>query len=982
MSEFENREYAEISPSEGTLAQPEAAGWLGWVERHTALTLENVLIAGLFLAAVATRLWGLGWRVMSHDESLHVFYSWLLATGKGYAHNPMMHGPLLFEATAFINRIFGATDFTSRLVPAILGIFLVAMVPQLYKPWLGKWGALAASLFFLISPFVLYYSRYIRHDPIVIVWMLLLVRFILGYLDDGRERNLIGAAVALALMFATMEITFIYLAILAVFLAVRLLVKTGFHWSAIRAAREFDLLVVLAGLGALFSSPVALLVLNPIWVRLTGAPLVDVNVLAVQDTSWWTGDLRIRLVMAGLVAVFWMASAFIGLWWDWKRWWKLVAIFVGITIPLFTTFFTNPSGLGTGFIGSLGYWLSQQTVARGGQPWYYFAIVLPLYEYLPLVLGIAGTIVFLIRRKSLSSLEQTALPLFIWWGIGITGALSLAGEKMPWHTVQVIIPYILMSAWLVGRVAVWGGAALPLARPRVRVLQIGVLGVVGLLVVLTARTSYFANYVNYDYPTEFQDYAHGAPGVNWAMDAVQAVGKVTGEGSKVKVAYDNDTSWPFSWYMRNYSNSVFIGDNITRETLDAPVILVGPDNWTKADALIGQSYTRFEFDRMWWPMEDYKNLTWDRIRGAITDPAMRAALVDIFWSRDYRAYAALTGETLNPPAAWPLQERMRVYIRKDLVPQLGTLAITPYQLPDLARPVDAYAPVRKPAAPLATAGETSGLSGPRNVAVGPNGNLYIADTGNSRIVELDPQGNPVKTWGAKSTDAQHPATGTFNEPWGIAVDKQGSVYVADTWNHRIQVFDANGSFLRAFGQPGQTSQGPAYFWGPRGVAVDGQGWVYVTDTGNKRVEVFDATGKSLFGFATDGQAKLDEPVGIAVGPDGRIYVADTWYMRVAIFTADGQFQSAWPVQGWNSSSLDNKPYLAVDSQGRVYLTDPEGYRVVVFDSAGQALEEFGQYGPEITSFGMPNGIALAPDGSLWVADAGNNRVAHYPALGQ
>jgi uncharacterized protein (TIGR03663 family) len=974
MSALEEQEIPSAAPSEALVE--ESSGWLGWLEKSVTLTLEHVLIASVFLAAVMTRLWGLGWRVMSHDESLHVFYSWMLATGKGYVHDPMMHGPLLFEATALINVIFGANDFTSRLAPALLGIFLVVGIPQLFKPWLGKWGALAASLFFLISPFVLYYARYIRHDPIEIVWMLLLVRFILGYLDNAQERNLIGISIALALMFATMEVTFIYLAILAVYLAVRLLLATGFHWSAIRASREFDVLVVIASLGAFFSSPILLILLNPIWTRLTGAPFVDVNALSVQGTEWATGVVRVRMV--GLLAVFWMAAAYVGLWWDWRRWWKLAAIFAAITLPLFTTFFTNLAGLGTGFVGSLGYWLSQQTVARGGQPWYYFLIVLPLYEYLPLLAGIAGAVVYFVRRKALSERERTFLPLVICWAVGITLALSLAGEKMPWHSVQVIVPFILLSAWLVTQVAAWGGA--PILSQRAHLLQAGTLGIVGVLALLTARTSYFANYINYDYPTEFQDYAHGAPGVKWAMDAIGSVAQVTGDGSAIKIAYDNDTAWPMSWYLREYPSSIYYDANPSRENLDVPVVLVGPNNWTKVDALIGQTYTRYEFDRMWWPMEDYKDLTWDRIRGALTDPAMRAAVWNIFWARDYRAYAALTHQQLDPPANWPLQERMRIYIRKDLAAQLPKLAITPYQLPDLPKPVDNYAPVRQQLTPLGVITPSQGLSGPRNVAVGTKGQVYVVDTGNSRILELDANGNLVKTWGEKSPDPANPATGTFNEPWGIAVDGQGNVYVADTWNHRIQKFSADGSFLLTFGVSGQAAEGPDRFWGPRGVAVDSQGRVYVTDTGNKRIEVFDANGKPLLGFATDGTAKLDEPVGIAVGPDGRVFVADTWNMRVAIFGADGQFQSAFPVQAWPSNSLDNKPYLTVDSQGRVYLTDPEGYRVIVFDPNGKALAEFGQYGPENNSFGLPTGLALAPDGSLWVADAGNNRVEHYPAL--
>ena len=92
-----------------------------FLARTFAITWETILVAALTALTLISRLWELGARVMSHDESLHVYFSWLLATGKGFAHNPMMHGPFLFEATALMDFLFGANDFTSRLVPVILG---------------------------------------------------------------------------------------------------------------------------------------------------------------------------------------------------------------------------------------------------------------------------------------------------------------------------------------------------------------------------------------------------------------------------------------------------------------------------------------------------------------------------------------------------------------------------------------------------------------------------------------------------------------------------------------------------------------------------------------------------------------------------------------------------------------------------------------------------------------------------------------------
>ncbi|HLF28009.1 MAG TPA: hypothetical protein VJG32_16870 [Anaerolineae bacterium] len=98
-----------------------------FLSRSFPLTWETVLVGVMLIAALVTRLWALDARVMSHDESLHVFYSWQLATGRGFAHNPMtpaptgrcgVHGPFLFEATALMNVLFGASDFTSRRSPS------------------------------------------------------------------------------------------------------------------------------------------------------------------------------------------------------------------------------------------------------------------------------------------------------------------------------------------------------------------------------------------------------------------------------------------------------------------------------------------------------------------------------------------------------------------------------------------------------------------------------------------------------------------------------------------------------------------------------------------------------------------------------------------------------------------------------------------------------------------------------------------------
>ena len=106
------------------------------------------------------------------------------------------------------------------------------------------------------------------------------------------------------------------------------------------------------------------------------------------------------------------------------------------------------------------------------------------------------------------------------------------------------------------------------------------------------------------------------------------------------------------------------------------------------------------------------------------------------------------------------------------------------------------------------------------------------------------------------------------------------VYVADTWNHRIQKFTADGTPVKAWGTPNDdpNSSSPFGLWGPRGIAVDLQGHVVVADTGNKRIVVYDLEGNFISQFGGEGTAagQFDEPVGLAFDSQGNLYVADTW----------------------------------------------------------------------------------------------------------
>ena len=188
------------------------------------LDWEKSLYLALVLAALLTRLWGLGDRVPSHDESIHMRYSWNLYAGRGFRHDPVMHGPFRFHATALSYFLFGDNDLTSRIPVALMGVLVVAF-PFLLRRWLGRAGALIASFLLLISPSIAYYSRYIRHDIPIVLWTLIIVYAMLSYWEDGRSRwlNLMAAGISLA--FATKEVAFIYSAMFGLFLLAVLVVR-------------------------------------------------------------------------------------------------------------------------------------------------------------------------------------------------------------------------------------------------------------------------------------------------------------------------------------------------------------------------------------------------------------------------------------------------------------------------------------------------------------------------------------------------------------------------------------------------------------------------------------------------------------------------------------------------------------------------------------------------------------------------------------
>jgi hypothetical protein len=240
------------------------------------------------------------------------------------------------------------------------------------------------------------------------------------------------------------------------------------------------------------------------------------------------------------------------------------------------------------------------------------------------------------------------------------------------------------------------------------------------------------------------------------------------------------------------------------------------------------------------------------------------------------------------------------------------------------------------------------LANPFGVAVDGAGDLYIADTGNSRVVEVTAAGvsSVLSTGGL-----------TLYQTFSVAVDGAGDVYITDTGNNRVVE-------VTAAGTASVLSTGSLTLNQPFSVAVDGAGDLYIADTGNNRV--VEVTAAGVASVLSTGGLTLSHPFGVAVDGAGDVYIADANNSRVVEVTTTGTAS----VLSTGGLTLNQPFSVAVDGAGDLYITDTGNNRVVEVTAAGTA---------SVLSTGsltLADRFSVAVDGAgdLYIADYGNSRV--------
>ena len=453
-------------------------------------------------------------------------------------------------------------------------------------------------------------------------------------------------------------------------------------------------------------------------------PLWGAFVSILQDTPLFEGS---NLVLAGPVGgqgpigaplgsglvVAFLVTAFLiflalsyGLKWNTSVWLKAAGIFFVLYLLMYTTFFTNSFGVGSGIWQSLGYWVVQQGEGRGGQPWYYYTVITSVYEFLPLLLAVVGSVYYLRRRDKFG--------LFLVYWVWITFLLyTIASEKMPWLLVNITLPMIVLSGKLLNdiivrvewkRVSKVGGLLTLIGVPvflallwnlaflgldgsnelygisvtylgillsamivafvamayfvarKVRPAVFGTIALVSIaavLLVLSARTGLMASFTHGDIPIEMIVYTQTSPDIHNLARLLREQDE-SAEGPIAAIDGTSGFHWPWYWYLRGQGAIEYTTYGIAGDPTppSSPIALVHSKNKSAADSAFTEVFSGPQLirHRWWFPEAVYRgygtdeaNLNTFGLRKLIADPTDRRTWRELADYFLYRNLATTSG---------------------------------------------------------------------------------------------------------------------------------------------------------------------------------------------------------------------------------------------------------------------------------------------------------------------------------------------------
>jgi uncharacterized protein (TIGR03663 family) len=947
----------ETGPLPDEFEQPSALdrridfGRLGWYGVWAAIAI-----------AIATllRFVQLDAYVLTQREGSWAYEAWSLYTGKPLptGHSLPEVSPLFLLLQTAMYFLFGVTDAIARSGAAIAGIGIVAITLAL-RPVLSRASVIGMAILAAVSPTLVFVSRTV--DPAILI----------GF--------------------------FSLLAVVAILRAGVSFESRAAWWAAVFGG---SLAAMIA------SGPEGISAIIAIGIALAVASVADSR----RDEDGQQGP-----VAAGIAAIMSSSRGLAG----------AIAAFVIVSLLAFSRLLSEASAL-DGFLITFRDWGRMMATQASTTPTQFFFYATLLYELAAVVFAIVALASSDNDRDVEPGRRHLQPTLFITWFVVALVLQSLASGRQADQTILVTLPLVLLGGIGLGRIitrirwrtlgntrdglilaAMFGlffgvvGVITLIARTNDEASRnsnspwLGVLFILLIVVVpfayLIARESTRAHYPRYagwcallaltvllgiytvrsttqlawiSADTGVEMIAQRAPtqAVRSFVDqtlrlsrdlSLTEVSNVDNTGSfGLNIAIDPAVDDPFMWYFRDFPN----------------VTVTSPAGWGDADMVIAPTKEG---------MEDSGYIVQSRSWLNRVPPEFESLSLGSVFS------------TVFSPSEWYDGFRFIFFRELDVEPvpeqiSVGYTFRLSNQMNPSAGPFDLE--TGQTLGPGTSLGQ---VNGPTGIALSNDGQtIYIVDSANQRIQRFGRDGTFLGAWSAE--DDQRIGLGWFDPASqgasDIIVGPDNLIYIADTWNHRIIVLDADGNVVRELGRSGEITDtgnatdpnvSPGLFYGPRSLAI-ADGELYVTDTGNERVQVFSSDGTFLRAFGGTGSEpnQLLEPVGIAIGPDGNVYVADTGNARISVFTKQGEPVTQIPMPSWDGQ-IGQQSFLRFDSNGILYVTTPTNGTIEAWNGTELVAVQGEGAGSTITA---PVGMAIDQDGNLLVTETSTSRIIQFPIV--